>query len=180
MKIKNLSENDRILNDFFADLDNKNLYERHLEKPTEDIKNTLDKRFKKHIYITRCVAYLIKAIYFYSQRFDKNLRENSHRFPLVLDKPMEDGNSMTEMIPSPFRITEYYTQLEDYLSDPNLHKSLQLLTTRQKQILYLIYIKELRDYEVAAILNISQQAVTKSKNKAINKLKEGFYFGRDR
>ncbi|WP_164684910.1 sigma factor-like helix-turn-helix DNA-binding protein [Brevibacillus reuszeri] len=47
-----------------------------------------------------------------------------------------------------------------------------MLTEKEKNILSLIYMKELKEGEIAMSLNISQQAVSKTKRRALQKIRE--------
>lgn len=47
-----------------------------------------------------------------------------------------------------------------------------VLTEKEKNILSLIYMKELKEGEIAMSLNISQQAVSKTKRRALQKIRE--------
>ncbi|WP_432803717.1 sigma-70 family RNA polymerase sigma factor [Brevibacillus borstelensis] len=47
-----------------------------------------------------------------------------------------------------------------------------LLTKKEKNIIYFIFYKELREAEIARYLNISQQAVSKTKRRALQKIRE--------
>lgn len=174
LKKKTSPGEDRLLVEFFEMEDNKSLYNNYLKNPSKDKKIILDDRFKKHVYLTRCVAYLIKSIHFYSQKYDYAVRNNSKKYPLILDSPVDEAYTLIEKLSTSIQEnTEYSSRLEEYISDPDLFNRLELLTERQKEILYLKYIKELKDNEIAKLLNISQQAINKSKNKALTQLKKG-------
>ena len=165
---------DRLLTEFFNEDSNKKLYETFLENKREDIKRKLDERFKRHVFIARCIAYLSKLVHFESQTFDKKRRRNSDTHPLILDKPTETGSNLVDNIESPqsLFILES-TKIEDYIQDPRLQVNAQLLTNNQKRVLYLVYIRNLKDTEVAKVMGVSQQSVTKTKKTALIKMREG-------
>lgn len=63
-----------------------------------------------------------------------------------------------------------YLCLEDAFADVNLYKAFKSLSLVQKRILFLIYIEDKDEEDIANILNITRQAVNKSKNIAIKKV----------
>ena len=65
-------------------------------------------------------------------------------------------------------------RLLSWLSD-DLEKAVATLTVRQRECIVLIYIEGHTEEEVAAKLDISQQAVTIHKSRAIQKLQEMFH-----
>ncbi|WP_411844579.1 sigma-70 family RNA polymerase sigma factor [Schinkia azotoformans] len=61
--------------------------------------------------------------------------------------------------------------IEDYIENVELIKKLRSLSQHQKNILSMSYIDDLKDKEIAKMLCISQQAVSKTRNKALKKLR---------
>ena len=53
-----------------------------------------------------------------------------------------------------------------------IYELLSLLTLREKEIINLRYFKEYSDIEISQKLRISRQAVNKTKNRAITKMKK--------
>lgn len=64
------------------------------------------------------------------------------------------------------------TKLEETFEDIKLYQAVINLTSKQRKILYLLYIRELSEKEIARHMSVTQQAVSKVHRKAINKLKE--------
>ena len=58
------------------------------------------------------------------------------------------------------------------ITDERLYKAFNLLPDKQQKILYLAYVMDLKNVEIAKELNISKQAVTKARNTALNKLRK--------
>ena len=142
-----------------------------MEHPTEENRKRLDELFKKHMYVIRYISYFIKMVHFESKHFDKKQRKRNELFQLTLDKTDENGHTVVELLPED-HINEYLGyRLKDLVEDPGLYSSIQSLTDRQKTLLNLIFIEGMKDTEIAKLLGISQQAVTKAKKKALTKLK---------
>ena len=53
-----------------------------------------------------------------------------------------------------------------------MNDALYSLTEKQKQIINLVYIKGFSDTEIGQLLNISQQAVSKTHKKALKNIRE--------
>lgn len=162
---------DRILNGFLDSNENRLLYNEYIENPSKANKVKLDKQFQKYFYLIRCISYFIKVIHFESKHFDKKQRKRNELFQLTLDKTDENGHRVVELL-SEDNINEYLGyRLEDLVEDPNLYSSIQSLTDRQKTLLNLIFIERMKDTEIAKLLGVSQQAITKSKKRVLTKLR---------
>jgi RNA polymerase sigma factor (sigma-70 family) len=138
------------------------------------LKREINYNFNLYYYKIRLISYLSKLIYFEAINYDKNARKIAYNFPLILDKTSKHGEtSLVEQLSDSNIKPDFieYIKMEDHISDYNLFKAITKLTDRQKEILFLTFIKDLNDTEVAQILRISQQAVTKTKNKALEKLR---------
>ncbi|USK83066.1 sigma-70 family RNA polymerase sigma factor [Peribacillus frigoritolerans] len=61
--------------------------------------------------------------------------------------------------------------IEDITSDKEIANALSQLTNTQKKTLKLKYVDNLAFKEIAVIMNVSQQAVSKNHKLAINKLR---------
>lgn len=164
-------ERDNILNGFLNIEENRDRYQKYMEHPTEENRKRLDELFKKHMYVIRYISYFIKMVHFESKHFDKKQRKRNELFQLTLDKMDEDGHRIVDLLPED-NVNEYLGyRLEDLVEDPDLYSSIQSLTDRQKTLLNLVFIEGMKDTEIAKLLGVSQQAVTKAKKKALTKLK---------
>lgn len=142
-----------------------------MEHPTVENKKRLDELFKRHMYLIRYISYFVKMVHFESKHFDKKQRKRNEMFQLTLDKPNENGQRIIDLLPED-ETNEYHGyRLEDLVEDPDLYNSIQLLTDRQKTLLNLIFIEGMKDTEIAKLLGVSQQAVTKAKKKMLTKLR---------
>ncbi|WP_342513956.1 hypothetical protein MKY34_04020 [Sporosarcina sp. FSL K6-1522] len=165
--------NDLILDSFMSIGENKDIYKIYMVNPTNENKEKLDNQFKKHFYLVRCISYFIKMIHFESRHFDKKERAINQMYRLSLDKENESGQKNIELIADQ-QVKDYSEEkLEQVISDPALYSTLLSLTDRQRILLNHIYMDNMKDTEVAMILGITQQAVTKAKNSALSKLRKG-------
>ncbi|WP_336783471.1 sigma-70 family RNA polymerase sigma factor [Paenibacillus illinoisensis] len=115
----------------------------------------------------RFIGYISSMLHYNSIHFDKKIRKLSERYALVLDdidvkdEAMEESN--TESISEP---------LEEQISDPSLYAAFLRLTTREREVVNLSICKLLRDREIAQVLGVSQQSVSKTRKKALEKLRK--------
>jgi len=65
----------------------------------------------------------------------------------------------------------FSTDLHQHIQHPILYKAIKSLNKRQQQILYLAYVINISDTEISKKLNVSQQAISKSKNNALAKVR---------
>ena len=115
----------------------------------------------------RFIGYISSMLHYNSIHFDKKIRKLSERYALVLDdidvkdEAMEESN--TESISEP---------LEEQISDPSLYAAFLRLTTREREVVNLSICKLLRDREIAQVLGVSQQSISKTRKKALEKLRK--------
>lgn len=65
-----------------------------------------------------------------------------------------------------------HAALEDYVDNPKLYAAVQHLTDREKEVLKMVFVFDLKVTEIAKIMNVSHQAVSKTKLKALHKLRK--------
>lgn len=166
-----------LLNSFLNIESKRILYEIFLKSPTNENKMILEKSFKMYSLEVRLLAYFSKSIYFAAQKYDKKERQINKSNQLILDKPLnDDGETLLNLIgdeecildENAEEISIDFSNLENYFEDEFIYKSVSQLNLKQKEILYLAYVKQYSDVEIGEILNVTRQAVNKQKNKAIN------------
>jgi RNA polymerase sigma factor (sigma-70 family) len=174
-----MSKNNKIMKNFLSIEENQKLFESYKREPTEEKKKLLNKKYKKFAKTIRAISYLNKTIHFESKKMDQRIRIHNQRFQLILDKPTtkEDNTNLVDLVVDESIEKQFdeitSEQLEDYINNPNVANSIKKLTEKQKNILYLLYVKNLKANEIAKITKVSQQSVSKTKNKAIEKIRSG-------
>lgn len=163
---------DKILMDFFSSKQNKERYENYLKSPTIENEKKLNKLFKKHFYMVRCLSYFLKMVHYESRHFDKKQREHNRRYQLSLEKDEEYNRREIDYIPHEQTVVNDSASLWEEIENPILYKALKKLTDNQLKVLSDIYVKEMNVSEVAKTYGISQQAVTKAKKNALLKIKK--------
>lgn len=111
-------------------------------------------------------------MHFESQKLDRKNRLYKQRYQSILDRPNEDNSTLLDLIEvPPPREETHSNKLEDYITDFKLHSSIKKLTNKQREILFYVFVMELKDVEIAKTLAVSQQFVTNTKNVALKKLR---------
>ncbi|MGO4529973.1 sigma-70 family RNA polymerase sigma factor [Paenibacillus sp. 2TAF8] len=117
----------------------------------------------------RFIGYVSSMLHYNSIHFDKKIRKINERYALVLeDMEIRDEVLMTE---TDVAFGSIVGILEEQISDPFLYAAFLRLTAREREIINLSICKVLRDTEIALILGISQQSVSKTRKKALEKLR---------
>ncbi|MDX8046527.1 sigma-70 family RNA polymerase sigma factor [Gracilibacillus sp. S3-1-1] len=170
---KDFLEN-KVVRSFLEKKENLVLLMNVLCNPSKENEDELDRAFKYFYFNIRFTSYISSALYFNAINFDKKYKKIRDRFPLTMDNLVgdENGETFKEMIKddnSEIKIDVFLKSenIIDYLEDSLLSESVKRLTDRQKEILYLAYVKQLTDTEIGIVLHKSQQAVSKTHKKAL-------------
>ncbi|HEY4552273.1 MAG TPA: sigma-70 family RNA polymerase sigma factor [Bacillaceae bacterium] len=176
---KNMITNPLLLN-FLNKGDNRKLYDDYCRQPSPETKELLNKRFADFYYEVRMISYLSKIIHFEAKKFDAKIRKHYKRYKLVLDNSVNPADE--HLVFSQYLADDHSNhessascRLEDHIQDPTLNKAVRKLTERQKEVLYWSIVEEMKDIEIAAKLNVSQQAVSKTRNNALLKLRRDYH-----
>ena len=177
----------RLLHTFLTDKKINNLYLDYMGNPSPDKKEEIEKLFQTHVYKVQLLTYFSKILHFESQRFDKKIRHLHTTQPLILDKNMDDGETTLLDLIGETQTSYEYRSLGSTLTDPNnltslfddklLHDIISKLSAKQKEILYLLYIEGIPEIEIAHKLAITKQAVNKTKNQTLKKIRKNYQQG---
>ncbi|MFJ7667535.1 sigma factor-like helix-turn-helix DNA-binding protein [Lysinibacillus sp. NPDC097195] len=180
----------RLLKNFLNDAEIKELYQSYLEKPTICKKEMIEKIFQIHVKKIQLLSYFSKTLTFESQKFDKKNRHNNKLNQLILDKNIDDGDGGGKLLDLIADERNYYdfvfntpiepSKLEMIFEDKQLYEIVSTLSAKQKEILYLIFVKEWTEEELALELGVSKQAINKVKNHALRKIKKEYEFAKRR
>ncbi|TVX88179.1 sigma-70 family RNA polymerase sigma factor [Paenibacillus agilis] len=174
----NVLFDDRVIQEFFSHGRNVELLLLTLEGDCVS-KRQLEDNFRKHFFRIRFVKYLVSTIKFCAiDQFRFNQR-NDTRHPLIFDQPtMDDQSTATlgELLCSQVEQTTNSLisdpeQFIDDISNETLESAYSQLTPHQKVVITLGYGMSYRDNEIAKMLGVSPQAVGKSRNAALKKMR---------
>lgn len=168
-----------VLKSFLEIQENMDLLAEVINNPTNLSKKKLDDTFREFYFKIRFTNYLSQAIYFNAINYDKKVKLFLERNKSILDCQINDGESVTliDYLASKEwqegqEVCIESTNIADHLTSYSLYQAIQLLTENQRQLLNLAYIYGLNDSEIAIYLNKSQQAVSRSHQNALKKLRE--------
>ncbi len=169
-----------IIKEFLKEEEHLRLLMQSVCLPSEENNNKLNVAFKQFYAEIRLIKYFSTFLYYYSINFDKKNRRNRDRFALILDQPLPDNDNETskDLISSKILTTSDTPEsLDDNISQFQLYQALKSLTPKQKKIIELAYVKELTDTEIAKLLGVSQQNISKTRKNALTRLRN--YLERD-
>jgi len=159
--------------------ENKQLYIKGIIEQDKNAYSVLSKKFKSYLFKIHATSYIHTSIVLNSREIKRKHTKISKREELTLNVV---GQNFTEeridTIPEqPMDIIELITKpknldFREVFSDKNLANAMNTLTDKQKEIMYLKFIEELDEKQIANKLNISLQAVNKTKLAALNNIKK--------
>lgn len=122
------------------------------------------------------IAYVSKVIYYKAIRLSKKYRKRKDQELLTLDANIGDEkHCFKDLIPNDRKALSFPSTKEDFwrnlTDDLELHRAVGELTNSQKDILKAVFIDGTTEKEYAIANGISQQAVSKTKQRALNKLR---------
>lgn len=190
LEMKSTLFRDKLIKNFITDIDNKKILEEAFEYQTSESFKILDRVFKQYYFNVRITSYISTTIYYSAMNFDKKERNESKRTQLILDSPINDASNnylitRKDLLRDDSQdllklIKTDYMNINNFIESPHVIEAIETLTEKQKQILYLVFVEKFTHTEIAEILGVSQQAISKNQAKAINLirkyLKEGDYY----
>ncbi|KAF6628138.1 sigma-70 family RNA polymerase sigma factor [Paenibacillus peoriae] len=116
----------------------------------------------------RFITYMANLIYYNSINYDKKRRLKDNRFPLTLD----NNENLESVLLTVYDSESVPPNLKDHITDHSLYQAYESLPAQQQQILSFAYVQKLNDKEIARILGVSQQNISKHRLKALAKLRQ--------
>lgn len=166
--------NNVIIKSFLEKENNKDLFITSICFPKSSSKEKLDAEFKKFYFNIRFTSFISNTLYFNAINYDKRYKKFSNRHPLTVDSSLVDGESSSfkDYIPDTkaeirIDLLSKSSKVEDYVINQDLYEALKTLSPKQKEIIDMIYVKELSSLEICKLLGKTQQAVSKLHRKAL-------------
>ncbi|MEK5645927.1 hypothetical protein BK138_34050 [Paenibacillus rhizosphaerae] len=151
-----------------------------------DSRNELEEKFRKYYFRIRFVKFLVQTINFYTIDQMRMYRKHDYRYQLIFDRSASDeGNSTlgelllfnhTSTHPEPTTSDPGYFQ--STFTNENLVDAFSDLSHKQKIITTLGYSLCYKDHEIAKVMGVSPQAVCKTRNLALKRLRVALQEGR--
>ncbi|KGP90069.1 hypothetical protein N780_07215 [Pontibacillus chungwhensis BH030062] len=165
----------RAVETFLQKPEHQEMLKEYVDSPSPTRKEHLDQAFKVYYFGLRFTSYLSTSLYFQSVNYDKRMRRFAEHNALTLDQSVgdEDGITFKDQVLSEGEVLymEAPTSLKDCIDDDLLLEAYVSLTDKQREVLDMAYLFELKDTEIAKRMDTSQQAVSKSRKKALKKLR---------
>lgn len=159
--------------------ENKTLYKKTIIECDDNAYSTLNEGLENYLFKIYATSYLYKSIVLNSREVKRKYLKIYKREELTLN--MTDINFKEERIDSipgkPIDLIEEIINTNnidftEMFSDKALVFAINSLTDRQKEILYLRFVKELEEKEIAKKLEVSIQAVNKAKKGALLRIRK--------
>ncbi|MGZ9869913.1 sigma-70 family RNA polymerase sigma factor [Priestia endophytica] len=158
------------------------LLEASVVHKVEEATEKLDKLFTEHFFLYKLMKYISTLSYNFSIEFDRRRKKQKTRFPLLIDHSYENENNNISVLSDHLledRNNSIDNSFEDrnrhsiypLIEDKSLYQALKKLTPKEKSIIELIIIKEMKQIEISQVLNESPQNIAKTKKRALKKLR---------
>ncbi|GED55191.1 hypothetical protein BBO01nite_44320 [Brevibacillus borstelensis] len=157
----NIQKENKVIRSFFSDPENKRIYEKVIESNREDLLEELNKRFREFFLEVRLIKFISTIIHNTVIELDIQARKKA-QFLDPYDSALHDKLSTQEAL----------GDKKVLFDDEVISKAFQSLTNNEKKVITLAFVKELKESEIAKRLNVTQQAVSKTKHRALKKLRE--------
>lgn len=170
-KQTNIHPNAALMNGFLKEEKHRLIYEQAVRHPSAANLSRLNSAFQQFYTEIQLTNYLTTTLSFYASNYSKHAVKKQDRELVVLDQPVneEHNNSKKDMLIA--RDNQQVYGWEQAIQDPALFSAIKELPDKQKQYLELRFIHQLTHTEIADKLDISQQAVSKSIQSALKKLR---------
>ncbi|MCF3942931.1 sigma-70 family RNA polymerase sigma factor [Oceanobacillus alkalisoli] len=171
----------RLVQSFLLKKENFFLLNQSIRHPTPKTNQALDQAFQDHFAEIRLISQLSNELRRHAIRYDKKVNMYRGNQLLILDQPIHDEtkNNISfkdvitdkHAIPVDEAVLANNQDLLCYIENPTLFQAFASLTSRQKQILNQAYLCNMSDTEIAAKEGVSQQSISKTRNRALKELK---------
>ncbi|QQK81362.1 sigma-70 family RNA polymerase sigma factor [Salicibibacter cibi] len=138
--------------------------------PNHGAFRALNEAFKDHYANVQFTYYLTKTLYWTSVQYDQRRREQRDNQRLMMDNLHETGTIWYPCENMPDIITET-SDLGTWSEDVELTNALRQLTAKQQIVIIERYGYERTNNEIARLLNVSPQAISRTHSHALKRLR---------
>lgn len=165
------TEQNPIIHSFLSIQNNKHLLEQAMYYPTKQNKQKLNQAFQLFFLEARFTSYIASLIHFSAINYDKKNRLYKDRYQLIVDQNRDQDHTAASIFPAD---TDTYHFVErswqQVMTEKRMYEATQQLTSREQSILCYLYIYEMTEKEISTKLQVTQQAISKTKRLALKKL----------
>ncbi|WP_379162723.1 sigma-70 family RNA polymerase sigma factor [Paenibacillus sp. sgz5001063] len=154
--------------------------QKFIHEPNTTNQAKLNQAFKAYLFAIRFTKYLSSLIT--NSRIDylRKIKKEEERELLIFDKPGsdEDTVSLGEILSNVYngddipQVTVDPDVFQSQLNNEWLYDGFSQLTPKQKYVITLAYSSSSRDSEIALLLHVTQQSVSKTRQRSLQKLKQ--------
>jgi RNA polymerase sigma factor (sigma-70 family) len=179
IRVNHLIFSDRIVQEFFENPSNIFILLQTLDGDTK-AQDELEVRFRNHFFHIRFFKFLTSTIKFSAIGQIRRYKKMEGRDQLIFDGPISnDGDTTTlgeilndiPILPEVDLRSSDPEYFHDYMENNYLADAFSNLTYKQKRVITLKFALGLKDKEIASLLGITPQAVSKIRNTVLQKLR---------
>ncbi|WP_079475351.1 sigma-70 family RNA polymerase sigma factor [Marinococcus halophilus] len=131
----------------------------------------LDEAFRDFFLDVKKRVFMQKTIYWAAVHYDKRERKHRERFPLAVDNDEEASATPLPAVSFTDQYRSRSRELAGHIENPELYDIIQQRPEKEQAVLYALFIEGRTITETARAMGISQQAVSKIKQKSLRILK---------
>ncbi|WP_078598379.1 sigma-70 family RNA polymerase sigma factor [Evansella clarkii] len=166
----------------FLNIDsNYNLLMKARELPCEENTDELNQAFKRYYTELQLINYISHLINHYSRDFYRKKNREKYFYVFAFEDESLFDSKVPPNQPGGNTVGEEslieISSLLEAIQDKTIYEALIRLTDRQLFILNLHFVYQLSHTEIAEKLNVSQQSVSKTIKKSLNKLRNSIVYG---
>ncbi|MDZ5784025.1 sigma-70 family RNA polymerase sigma factor [Marinococcus luteus] len=131
----------------------------------------LDEAFRAFFLDVKKRVFMQKTIHWTAVHYDKRERKHRDRFPLAVDTEEETSQTLFPAVTFTAQAQSFSVKLSGHIENPELYDIIQQRPEKEQAVLYALFVEESTTAETARAMNVSQQAVSKIKQKSLRILK---------
>lgn len=131
----------------------------------------LDEAFRTFFLDVKKRAFMQKTIYWAAVHYDKRERKHRDRFPLAVDTEEDTSQALVPAVAFTAQAQSFSRELAGHVENPELYDVIQQRPEKEQAVLYALFVEGSTTAEAARAMNVSQQAVSKIKQKSLRVLK---------
>lgn len=144
----------------------------NLLHPSPETSKQLDESFRNFFFELRFTTYISSLIRNAAIDFDKKLRKHQKGLVFYSNNDLSHLHVVQPSLQIQPDLDLDSFQLEDMITNEALYEAIQQLTRKEKWVLFATYVWNYSDTEIACIKKVSQQSISKTRLRALDKLRK--------
>ncbi|MFB9325927.1 hypothetical protein ACFFSY_08300 [Paenibacillus aurantiacus] len=171
-----------VLRGFCTHPGNANSVRKYINESTPENLEKLNLAFKRYFFAIRFTKYLNSLITNGRIDFVRKNKRSEERELVIFNKQISDEEEaeIGELLTAVYsgddlpQVTTNPDVFQEQINNEWLYEGFSLLTSKQKVVITLAYSALSRDSEIALLLHVTQQAVSKTRKSALQKIRQCF------